>query len=76
MRSYFSWPVALYRENLEKYHYDNFKHIVTPNNPNLHLFPVKNDSKDVIDQKGYATIIGILHYSIEYTRPVIAYTGT
>lgn len=38
----------------------------------MHLFPVKND-KDVVDQKGYASIIGSLCYATDCTRPDIAY---
>ena len=57
---------------LKKYNYHDCKHVVTPFDSSVHLFPVNNDN-DVVNQKEYANIIGSLQYAIDYTRLDIAY---
>ena len=57
---------------LKKYNYHDCKHVVTPFDSSVHLFPVNNDN-DVVNQKEYASIIGSLRYAINCTRPNIAY---
>ena len=68
-----SWVVSLYWENFEKkYNYPDCKHVVTPFDSSVHLFPINNDNDDV-NQKEYASIIGSLWYMTDCTRPDIAY---
>ena len=57
---------------LKKYNYHDCKHVITPFDSSVHLFPVNNDN-DVVNQKEYASIIGSLRYAINCTRPNIAY---
>ena len=57
---------------LRKYNYHDCKHVVTPFDSSVHLFPVNNDN-DVVNKKEYASIIGSLQYAIDYTRLDIAY---
>ena len=57
---------------LKKYNYHDYKHVVTPFDSSVHLFPANNDN-DVVNQKEYASIIGSLQYAIDYTRLDIAY---
>ena len=57
---------------LKKYNYHDCKHVVTPFDSSVHLFPVNNDN-DVVNQKEYASIISSLQYAIDYTRLDIAY---
>ena len=56
---------------LNKYKFIDCKHVATPVDANLHLFPVKSEI-DVINQKEYASMIGSLRYVTDYTRPGIA----
>ena len=53
---------------LKKYNYHDCKHVVTPFDSSVHLFPVNNDN-DVVNQKEYASIIGSLRYAIDCTKP-------
>ncbi|KAL0301515.1 UNVERIFIED_CONTAM: Retrovirus-related Pol polyprotein from transposon TNT 1-94, partial [Sesamum radiatum] len=57
---------------LRKYNFIDCKHVTTPFDPSIHLFPVENDD-DVINQKEYASLIGSLRYATDCTRPDIAY---
>ena len=57
---------------LKKYNFLDCKHVATPFDSSVHLFPVKNDN-DIINQKEYASIIGSLRYATDCTRPDIAY---
>ena len=57
---------------MKKYNYHDCKHVITPFDSSVHLFPVNNDN-DVVNQKEYASIIGSLRYAINCTRPNIAY---
>ncbi|KAL0393185.1 UNVERIFIED_CONTAM: Retrovirus-related Pol polyprotein from transposon TNT 1-94 [Sesamum radiatum] len=57
---------------LRKYNFIDCKHVTTPFDPSVHLFPVENDD-DVINQKEYASLIGSLRYATDCTRPHIAY---
>jgi hypothetical protein len=57
---------------LKKYNFLDCKHVATPFDSSVHLFPIKNDN-DIINQKEYANIIGSLHYATDCTRPDIAY---
>ena len=57
---------------LKKYNYHDCKHVVTPFDSSVHLFPINNDN-DVVNQKEYASIIGSLRYATDCTRPDIAY---
>ena len=57
---------------MKKYYYHDCKHVVTPFDSSVHLFPVNNDN-DVVNQKEYASIIDSLRYAINCTRPDIAY---
>ncbi len=57
---------------LRKFNHVDRKHVATPFDSSIHLFPVKSE-KDVINQKEYASIIGSLRYATDCTRPDIAY---
>ncbi|KAL0285507.1 UNVERIFIED_CONTAM: Retrovirus-related Pol polyprotein from transposon TNT 1-94 [Sesamum angustifolium] len=57
---------------LRKYNFIDCKHVTTPFDPSIHLFPVENDD-NVINQKEYASLIGSLRYATDCTRPDIAY---
>ena len=57
---------------LKKYNYHNCKHVVTPFDSSVHLFPINNDN-DIVNQKEYASIIGSLRYATDCTRLDIAY---
>jgi hypothetical protein len=57
---------------LKKYNFLDCKHVATPFDSSVHLFPVKNDN-DIINQKEYASIVGSLRYATDCTRPNIAY---
>ena len=57
---------------LKKYNYHNCKHVVTPFDSSIHLFPINNDN-DIVNQKEYASIIGSLRYATDCTRLDIAY---
>ena len=57
---------------LKKYNYHDCKHVVTPFDSSVHLFPVNND-KDVVNQKEYASIIDSLQYVTNCTRPDISH---
>ena len=61
-----------YIEKNLKNNYHDCKHVVTPFDSSIHLFPVNNDN-DVVNQKEYASIIGSLRYATDCTRPDIAY---
>ena len=58
---------------LKKYNYHDCKHVVTPFDSSVHLFPINNDN-DIVNQKEYASIIDNLRYATDCTRPNIAYT--
>jgi hypothetical protein len=53
---------------LKKHNFLDCKHVATPFDSSVHLFPVKNDN-DIINQKEYASIIGSLRYATNCTRP-------
>ena len=55
---------------LKKYNYFDSKPVSTPNDPSVKLF--KNTGESV-RQIEYASIIGSLRYSIDCTKPDIAY---
>ena len=57
---------------LKKYNFHDCKHVATPFDSSVHLFPVESEN-DVINQKEYASIIGSLRYVTDCTRPDIAY---
>ena len=57
---------------LKKYNYHDCKHVVTPFDSSVHLFPINNDN-DIVNQKEYASIIGSLRYATDCTRLDIAY---
>ena len=57
---------------LKKYNYHDCKHVVTPFDSSVHLFPINNDN-DIVNQKEYASIIGSLQYATDCTRLDIAY---
>ena len=57
---------------LKKYNYHDYKHVVTPFDSSVHLFPANNDN-DVVNQKEYASIIGSLRYATDCTRLDIVY---
>ena len=57
---------------MKKYNYHDCKHVVTPFDSSVHLFPVNND-KDVVNQKEYASIIDSLQYVTNCTRPDISH---
>ena len=68
--------IYLEPQNIEKilrrYNYHDCKHVITPFDSSVHLFPV-NDDNDVVNQKEYASIIGSLRYATYCTIPDIAY---
>ena len=57
---------------LKKYNYHDCKHVVTPFDSSVHLFPINNDN-DIVNQKEYASIIGSLRYATNCIRLDIAY---
>lgn len=57
---------------LKKYNFLDWKHVVTPFDSSVHLFPVESETK-VINQKEHASIIESLRYVTDCTRPDIAY---
>ena len=57
---------------MKKYNFHDSKHVATPFDSSVHLFPVESEN-DVINQKEYASIIGSLRYVIDCTRLDIAY---
>ena len=57
---------------LKKYNFHDCKHVTTPFDSSVHLFPVESEN-DVINQKEYVSIIGSLRYVTDCTRPDIAY---
>lgn len=57
---------------LKKYNFHDSKHVATPFDSSVHLFPVESEN-DVINQKEYASIVGSLRYVTDCTRPNIAY---
>ena len=60
------------RKFLKKYNFHDCKHVATPFDSSVHLFPVESEN-DVINQKEYASIIRSLRYVTDCTRPDIAY---
>ena len=59
-------------KTLKKYNFHDCKHVATPFDSVVHLFPVESEN-DVINQKEYAIIIGSLRYVTVCTRLDIAY---
>ena len=64
--------LIILRKFWKKYNYHDCKHVVTPFDSSVHLFPINNDN-DVVNQKEYASIIGSLWHAIDCTRLDIAY---
>ncbi|XP_070019055.1 uncharacterized mitochondrial protein AtMg00810-like [Nicotiana sylvestris] len=58
---------------LIKYSFIDCKHVLTPFDSSIHLFPVQSNN-DVINQKEYASLIGSLRHVTDCTRFDIAYT--
>ncbi|XP_059315631.1 uncharacterized mitochondrial protein AtMg00810-like [Lycium ferocissimum] len=56
---------------LKKYNFLDCKHVVTPFDSSVHLFPVQSEN-DVINQNEYASLIGSLRYVTDCTRLDIA----
>lgn len=57
---------------MKKYNFHDYKHVATPFDSSVHLFPVESEN-DVINQKEYTSIIGSVIYVTDFTRPDIAY---
>ena len=57
---------------MKKYNYFDCKPTSIPFDSNVHLFPTK-DENDIYNEKEYGSIIGNLRYTINCTRPNIAY---
>ena len=64
--------LIILRKFWKKYNYHDCKHVVTPFDSSVHLFPINNDN-DVVNQKEYASIIGSLWHATDCTRLDIAY---
>ena len=72
MRGFSLTSHIMLRKFWKKYNFHDCKHVATPFNSSVHLYPVESEN-DVINQKEYASIIGSLRYVTDCTRPDIAY---